>query len=115
MILAALMIGCCCLPGTGSARIEQGLASYYGDEFQCKKTASGELYDREALTCAHRTLPFGTRVRVVNLKNKKKVLVRVNDRGPWVAGRIIDLSYAAAQKLDMIRDGVVKVKITPLK
>ncbi len=109
------MIGCCCLPGSGSAKIEQGMASYYGDEFQGKKTASGELYDRGAYTCAHRTLPLGTRVRVTNLKNKKSVLVRVNDRGPWVAGRIIDLSYVAARDIGMIRDGVIKVKITILK
>lgn len=109
------MIGCCCLPGSGSAKIEQGMASYYGDEFQGKKTASGELYDREAYTCAHQTLAFGTRVRVTNLKNKKSVLVRVNDRGPWVKGRIIDLSYAAAKDLGMISDGIIKVKITILK
>lgn len=115
MILAALMIGCCCLPGTGTAKIEQGMASYYGDEFHGKKTASGELYDKGAYTCAHRTLPFGTRVRVTNLKNKKSVLVRVNDRGPWVKGRIIDLSYAAAQDLGMIADGVIRVKINILK
>jgi len=115
MILAALMIGCCCLPGSGSSQIEQGMASYYGDQFQGKKTASGEPYDRGAYTCAHRTLPFGTQVRVTNLKNKKSVLVRVNDRGPWVEGRIIDLSYVAASDIGMIRDGVIKVKITILK
>jgi len=115
MIIAALMIGCCCLPGSGSARVAQGLASYYGDAFQGKKTASGELYDKGAYTCAHRTLPFGTRIRVTNLKNKKSVLVRVNDRGPWVEGRIVDLSYAAARDIGMISDGVVRVKLTILK
>ena len=63
------------------------------------------------LTCAHKTLPFGTKLKVTNLKNKKSVVVRVNDRGPFVRGRIIDLSVAAAKKIDMIRDGVAKVKI----
>jgi rare lipoprotein A len=67
------------------------------------------------LTCAHRDLPFGTRLKVTNLENKKSVFVRVNDRGPWVTGRIIDLSYAAAKQLGMIKNGVIKVKIEIIK
>lgn len=87
------------------------MASFYGDKFHGKKTASGEIYNMWDLTCAHKTLPFGTKLKVTNLKNKKSVVVRVNDRGPFVRGRIIDLSVAAAKKIDMLRDGVVKVKI----
>jgi len=67
------------------------------------------------LTCAHRDLPFGTRLKVTNLENKKSVIVRVNDRGPWVTGRIIDLSYAAAKQLGMIKNGVIKVRIEIIK
>ncbi len=95
--------------------METGLASYYGAEFHGKKTASGEVFDQWKLTCAHRKLAFGTRVKVTNLTNGKSVVVRVNDRGPWVSGRVIDLSYAAARKLDMIGEGVVKVRIEIVK
>jgi rare lipoprotein A len=91
------------------------MASYYGDDFHGRKTASGEVFDQWKLTCAHRDLPFGTRLKVTNLQNKKSVMVRVNDRGPWVSGRLIDLSYAAAKKIDMIQRGVVKVKIEIVK
>jgi len=91
------------------------MATYYGDEFQGKKTASGEIYNQWEFTCAHKKLPFGTMLRVTNLKNKKSVVVRVNDRGPWVKGRILDLSYAAAKEMAMIADGVVKVKIEIIK
>jgi len=101
----------CCLLGNSSSYIEYGQASYYSDEFQGRKTASGETYNKWDFTCAHKKLPFGTKLKVTNLKNGRSVAVRVNDRGPWIKGRIIDLSYAAAKKLDMIKDGVVKVKI----
>ncbi len=108
------LCSCCCLMGT-PAHAEYGKASYYGQEFHGRKTASGEVYDRGGLTCAHKDLPFGTRVKVTNLANNRSVVVRVNDRGPWVKGRIIDLSYAAAQKIDMIRDGIIEVKIEVVK
>lgn len=98
-------------PQNNETKYLRGLASYYSDEFHGRVTASGEIYNREDYTAAHRTLPFGTYVRVINMKNKLTVIVRINDRGPFVEGRIIDLSYAAAQKLDMIRDGVVPVVI----
>ena len=95
-------------------RIERGLASYYGRAFAGRKTASGELFDPSQMTMAHRTLPFGTRVRVTNLENGRSVDVIVNDRGPFVAGRIVDLSTAAAKKLDMIADGIVEAEVVVL-
>lgn len=92
-----------------------GLATYYGKEFNGKRTANGEKYDPHKLTAAHRTLPFGTKVRVTRLDNRKSVVVRINDRGPFVRGRIIDLSWAAAKELDMVSKGVVKVRIEIVK
>lgn len=89
----------------------RGLASYYGNEFHGRKTANGEIYDSNKMTAAHKTIPFGTLVRVTNLKNNKSVIVVINDRGPFVEGRIIDLSYAAARQIDMLNDGVVQVVI----
>jgi rare lipoprotein A len=91
------------------------MASYYSDIFHGRKTASGETYDKWAFTCAHRKLAFGTKLVVTNLANKRSVLVRVNDRGPFVKGRIIDLSYAAAEKIGMIAAGVVKVKVEQVR
>ena len=91
--------------------VQRGKASYYGDSFKGKRTASGEIYNPRKLTAAHRTLPFGTRVRVTNLFNDKSVIVRINDRGPFIKSRIIDLSRAAAEKLDMIDNGVIEVLI----
>ena len=92
----------------------EGFASWYGPGFAGRKTANGEVFDPEALTMAHRTLPFGTRVRVTNLDNGKSVIVRVNDRGPTTAGRIADLSQAAAEQIDMVRSGVVEAKLEVL-
>lgn len=88
-----------------------GLASYYGRKFHGRRTASGERYDMHAMTAAHRALAFGSRVEVTNLKNGRKVRVRINDRGPFVKGRIIDLSYAAARKIGMLSSGVAKVRV----
>jgi peptidoglycan lytic transglycosylase len=90
---------------------QQGEASWYGPGFQGKKTASGERFDTNKLTAAHRTLPFGTEVRVTNTANGRSVTVRINDRGPFIAGRIIDLSRAAAEKLDMLGTGTAEVII----
>ncbi len=92
---------------------EEGLASVYAEEFNGKRTASGETYDAKLATAAHRTLAFGTSVRVTNLGNGKSVTVRINDRGPHVAGRIVDLSASAAATLGM--KGVVRVKLEVLK
>ncbi len=86
-------------------------ASYYADKYHGRKTANGEVFNMYAMTCAHKTLPFGTVLRVTNLKNNKTVDVRVNDRGPFVKNREIDVSKAAAQKLDMIKTGTATVKI----
>ena len=90
---------------------QTGKASYYGKRFNGRKTASGERFSNSKLTAAHKTLPFGTKVKVTNLKNGKSVKVRVNDRGPFVAGRIVDLSAKAARKIDLIEDGVGAVKV----
>jgi rare lipoprotein A len=116
IMIVYLIFGCCCLFGAPSAvDADYGMASYYGNEFHGRKTASGETYNQHDLTCAHRKLPFGTMLKVTNVKNNKSVIVRVNDRGPWVKGRIIDLSYAAAKKIGMVEDGVVRVKIVVVK
>lgn len=93
---------------------ETGIASWYGAKFAGRKTASGERYKPSAMTAAHRTLPFGTMVKVTNLTNNKSVIVRINDRGPYIKGRIIDLSKAAAQELEFIKKGIAKVRITAL-
>lgn len=95
--------------------IEVGKASWYGKKHHGKQTASGEPFNMYALTAAHPSLPFRTKVKVTNLKNNRSVIVRINDRGPFVRGRIIDLSYAAAKKLNAIRNGVVKVKVERLR
>lgn len=88
---------------------QTGVASWYGRQHQGKRTASGEAYDMNALTAAHRTLPLGTRVRVTNLENGRSVDVRINDRGPFARRRVIDLSYAAAQQLGAVGSGVFRV------
>lgn len=93
------------------ATTQTGMASWYGPGFQNKKTASGERYDQNAMTAASRTLPLGTRVRVTNLKNEKTVEVTINDRGPYVGDRIIDLSKAAARKLGLLNPGTARVRI----
>ncbi|HEX4276153.1 MAG TPA: septal ring lytic transglycosylase RlpA family protein [Bryobacteraceae bacterium] len=111
------------VPGTRSARgapapppgtSERGLASWYGHPYHGRPAADGEIYDMETLVAAHRTLPFQTRVRVRNLSNDKTVDVRIIDRGPFVAGRIIDLSHAAAKEIDLIGPGVGQVEVTIL-
>ncbi len=93
----------------------KGKGSYYADKFEGRKTASGEVYRANKSTAAHKTLPFGTMVKVTNLANNKSVIVRINDRGPFTKGRIIDLSKSAAKKLDGIRAGIIDVKIEVIK
>ncbi len=92
-------------------RSQTGLASYYSNRFHNRRTANGERYHKEKLTAAHRFLPFGTRVRVVNLKNQKSVVVRINDRGPFIRQRIIDLSRRAASRIGLTRRGVGQVRL----
>jgi rare lipoprotein A len=90
---------------------QTGQASWYGGKFQGRKTANGEIFDTYKFTAAHKTLPFDTIVKVKNLENGKTTVVRINDRGPFIEGRIIDLSYAAAKDIGMVENGVVKVSL----
>ena len=98
--------------GSDDTEIGSGLASYYGDELGGNRTASGERFDPAGFTAAHRTLAFGSKVRVTNLANGKSVVVRVNDRGPWGGGRVIDISHAAAKEIGMHRSGTARVSMT---
>lgn len=116
---------CLCIPGCAKKKrippanvalpqpipAETGLASWYGHPYHGRPAANGEIYDMEKLTAAHRTLPFGAWVRVTNLTNEKMVEVRITDRGPFVDGRVIDLSHAAAREIDMIGPGVAQVRL----
>ena len=117
-LLVLALGGTACLHGRPAAPapggVEEGLASFYADAFQGRPTASGQPYDRAALTCAHRTAPFGARLRVTELEAGRSVVVTVNDRGPHRAGRIIDLSRAAAERLGMTRRGLVRVRVERL-
>ncbi|CAA6824005.1 MAG: Rare lipoprotein A precursor [uncultured Sulfurovum sp.] len=94
--------------------VQIGKGSWYGKKFHGKRTANGEKYNMYAYTAAHKTLPFGTMVKVTNLRNKRSLVVRINDRGPYVKGRIIDLSYLAAKKLGYVNKGVAKLKVKVL-
>ena len=101
---------------TSNAQEEQyGLASFYADAFQGQKAASGIKYDKNKLTCAHNDYPFGSTLRVTHLENKKSVTVKVIDRGPYIKGRIVDLSRAAAQRIGLINDGIAQVKVELVK
>ena len=93
---------------------QKGIASWYGKKFHGRLTSNGETYDMYAMTAAHKTLPLGVEVRVVNKRNGKSTVVRINDRGPFVAGRIIDLSYTAAKELDVVEQGTAPVEIVAL-
>lgn len=106
LILISLLLFSCTKP-----LVEKGKASYYADKYDGKKTSNGEIYRIGKMTAAHKTLPFGTKATVTNLKNGKKVKVRINDRGPYTAGRVIDVSKKAARKLDMVNDGVANVEL----
>jgi rare lipoprotein A len=114
--LALALIVLPVLAQAGDSRVEigTGLASYYGAELSGSRTASGERFDPNAMTAAHRTLSFGTRIAVTNLANGQEVIVRVNDRGPWSKSRIIDISYAAAKQIGIHRSGTAKVKLERL-
>jgi len=95
--------------------VEMGKASYYGGRWIGRLTASGERYHAEDCTAAHKKLPFNSMVKVTNLKNNKSVIVRINNRGPYAKGRILDLSMVAARKIDMTRDGIIAVRAEVLK
>ncbi|SPE33979.1 Rare lipoprotein A [Candidatus Sulfopaludibacter sp. SbA6] len=109
----ALLLGCVVEPGTGL--VETGVASWYGYPFHGRAAADGEIYRMEKLTAAHRTLPFNTWVRVINLTNDKAVEVRIIDRGPFIDGRIIDLSQAAARAIEMVGPGTAPVRLEVLR
>ena len=98
-----------------AVRVFTGKASYYGPKFHGRKTANGETFDQHGLTAAHKTWPFNTVCRVTNRSNSKQVTVRINDRGPFVPGRILDLSYGAVKAIDGVVEGVMNVKIEILK
>lgn len=112
-LVAAMLAVVIVLAGAGTvmASSQTGFASYYK---KGKRTANGERFNPNDLTAAHRTLPFGTKVLVTNLRNGKSVIVRINDRGPFIRNRVIDLSLGAARAVDMTRSGVAKVKVVPL-
>jgi rare lipoprotein A len=131
LIVAAALLASACTSGTratsttphtkatkrtaaATQRTQEGLGTWYGGSLHGRPTASGERFDKNALTAAHRTLPMGTRVRVTNKRNGKSVVLRINDRGPYGKGRVIDVSEAAARRLDMIDAGVVPVRIEVL-
>ncbi len=112
MLLAA---GCATAPRARPGAAERGIASWYGPGFHGRRTANGEVYDMHAMTAAHKTLPFDTVVEVRNRDNGRRVRVRINDRGPFVRGRIIDLSYAAARDLGIVGPGTAKVELTVVR
>lgn len=120
-IVLALSVAGCAASGsnvrvrTQAPGAQEGLATWYGERHHGRPTASGERFDMHALTAAHRTLRFGTQVIVTNLENGKTVVVRINDRGPYGRGRIIDVSRAAAERLGMIARGVVRVRVEPTR
>ncbi|MGN7739173.1 septal ring lytic transglycosylase RlpA family protein [Pseudomonas sp. 22526] len=111
LALFSLLAGCASHDIDPRGYDKTGVASYYGAKHHGKRTASGAPFNQHGMTAAHRELPFGTRVKVTNLKNDKSVVVRINDRGPHTRGRLIDLSRAAAQQLGMIRSGTAKVRV----
>jgi rare lipoprotein A len=119
VVVMVLSVGC----SASSVRPEKkarvftqtGKASFYANMFQGRTTANGEIFDQNKMTAAHRTLAFGTKVRVTNLTNKKSVVVTINDRGPYIDGRIIDLSRKAAKQIDLIGKGIAPCKVEVLK
>jgi rare lipoprotein A len=120
MLFAAAVTGCATAPQHVSyptpepppvAYSKEGIASWYGPGFHGRKTASGERFNQRDLTCAHRTLPFGTRLKVTNLNNGDALIVTVNDRGPFIRNRIIDLSREAARRLDILPTGIARVRL----
>lgn len=116
LLACSFVVSACTVLPKGQADLdvsmkERGIASWYGEDFHGWMTANGEIYDMEALTAAHRTLPLGTVILVTNVENGKQVRVRINDRGPYLYGRVLDLSLAGARALDMVDSGVAAVQI----
>ena len=96
-------------------QVQIGIASYYGSKFHKKRTANGEIFNMYKVSAAHKTYPLGTKVKVTNMKNGKSIKLTINDRGPYVKGRIIDLSYKAARKIDFVNQGTTKVRIDVIR
>lgn len=115
-LIAIAAVAACALPAPAAwaADPESGLAAVYSDKLNGRKTANGEKYNRNKLTAAHKTLPFGSNVRVTNVANKKSVVLRINDRGPTQAGRVLDISPAAAKALGISPRGMAKVDVEPM-
>lgn len=119
-LLATLFMSSCAKHGhvvhaVSIGHTETGMASWYGEPYHGRQAANGEVFDMNRLTAAHRTLPFGTWVEVANLSNAKRVTVRITDRGPFVHGRVIDLSRAAADQIDMIGPGTARVRLRVIR
>jgi rare lipoprotein A len=111
IVLNFSLNSCAIKPLATAAASQQGLASYYSNDFQGRKTSNGEIFDNSKLTAAHRTYPFGTIVRVTNLQTEAEVTVRINDRGPVKPERVIDLTYAAAKTIGIARQGLGRVRL----
>ena len=108
---SSVSVGLSSLAVIPGEKYQVGTASWYGQEFQGNTTASGETFDSNGFTAAHLTLPFGTTIRVTNLKNNKKILLRVNDRGPHIGRRLLDVSWAAAKRLGFVHSGTTPVRV----
>jgi rare lipoprotein A len=115
LILAGALASCGTVPALQALSTQEGLASYYSNDFQGRKTSSGAIFDNRSFTAAHRSYPFGTRVRVTNLKNHESVIVTINDRGPKKPERVIDLTFAAAKQIGMEKIGLAPVRIEVLE
>ncbi|MFO7733797.1 MAG: septal ring lytic transglycosylase RlpA family protein, partial [Candidatus Aminicenantes bacterium] len=113
-VLLLAVAACSRLPPPGRGTAEVGIASWYGQDFHGRPTSSREIYDMHDMTAAHRTLPFGTHVMVTNLDNDRSTVIRINDRGPFIKGRILDLSYAAARVLGVVGPGTARVRLEVL-
>jgi rare lipoprotein A len=115
VLLTIALSGCAVAPVITALATQEGIASYYSNDFQGRKTSNGEIFDNSKLTAAHRTYPFGTIVKVTNLSTNAAVEVRINDRGPVKQERVIDLSFAAAKAIGIDRSGLGKVRLDVVK
>lgn len=115
LLLATLPIGSDTQARDGSRQTQQGMASYYHDSLHGRKTASGQRYNKNRLSAAHKTLPLGTKVQVTDTKTGRSIVVKINDRGPFVKGRVLDLSREAAKELGIIKKGIAKIELKVLK
>ncbi len=119
IVIVALIVSSCAFPAYRSpyaaGYVERGIASWYGEDFHGKPTSSGEIYNMYDLTAAHKLMPLGTVAKITNLDNDRSVVVKINDRGPFIDGRIIDLSYSAATEIGMMEKGLSRVEIKVLK